>query len=120
MKKALVVDDDDVTLQLIEFLLKKNGYEVITAVNGEDGFLKVKNEHPDIVIMDIMMPVLDGVEACKKIKAEIGESAPPVILLTALGQDAEVIQGIKSGAVSFMTKPFDPKLLLKKIVDNLK
>ena len=119
MSKILVVDDDIITIQLIEFLLKKNNYEVITASDGEEGYEKIIKENPDLVLLDVMLPKINGIEVCEKVKENKLENPPPIILLTALGQDVEVVKGIKAGAISYITKPFDPKQVIKKIKDIL-
>lgn len=112
--KVLAVDDEDDVRRLIQVKLKKAGFEVITAVNGEEGVAKAKSEKPDVVIMDWMMPKMDGPTATAKIKAECAP-APIVIMLTAKGTENDVIQGLVGGADDYIVKPFAPRELIARV-----
>ncbi len=112
--KVLAVDDEDDVRRLIQVKLKKAGFEVVTASNGEEGVAKAKSEHPDVVIMDWMMPKMDGPTATAKIKAEC-RPAPIVLMLTAKGTQTDVIQGLGGGADDYIVKPFAPRELIARV-----
>ena len=112
--KILAVDDEDDVRRLIQIKLKKEGFEVLTAVNGLEGFEKARDEHPDVVLLDVMMPKMDGYTAAAKIKAEVSP-APVVIMLTARGAEADVVEGLTGGADDYIVKPFAPRELIARI-----
>jgi two-component system alkaline phosphatase synthesis response regulator PhoP len=112
--KVLAVDDEDDVRRLIETKLKKAGFDVVTAVNGEEGVQKCKAEKPDVVIMDWMMPKMDGPTAVGKIKAEV-HPAPIVLMLTAKGTESDVIEGLVGGADDYIVKPFAPRELIARV-----
>jgi len=111
-KKILVVDDERHIVRLVEVNLQKAGYTVVTAYDGVEALLKVQSEHPDMVILDVMMPRMDGFEVLKKLQADAATRDIPVIMLTAKAQDADIFQGWSSGVSSYLTKPFNPRELL--------
>jgi two-component system alkaline phosphatase synthesis response regulator PhoP len=112
--KILTVDDEPDVRRLIEIKLKKAGFEVITAVDGEEGVAKAKAENPDLILMDVMMPKMDGFTAVEKIKAEM-DPAPLVMMLTAKGTEDDVMQGLVGGADDYITKPFAPRELIARV-----
>ena len=112
--KVLAVDDEDDVRRLIQIKLKKAGFEVVTAVNGEEAVAKCKAEQPDVVIMDWMMPKMDGPTATAKIKAEC-DPAPIVLMLTAKGAESDVIMGLSGGADDYIVKPFAPRELIARV-----
>jgi DNA-binding response OmpR family regulator len=112
--KILAVDDEDDVRRLIQIKLKKEGFEVLTAVNGLEGFEKARDEHPDVVLLDVMMPKMDGYTAAAKIKAEVSP-APIVIMLTAKGAEADVVEGLTGGADDYIVKPFAPRELIARV-----
>jgi two-component system alkaline phosphatase synthesis response regulator PhoP/two-component system response regulator VicR len=111
-KKILAVDDERHIVRLVQINLVKEGYEVITASNGREALEKAKAEKPDLVVMDVMMPEMDGFEALEKMKADPETASIPVIMLTAKAQDADVFSGWQKGADLYLTKPFNPSELL--------
>jgi two-component system, OmpR family, alkaline phosphatase synthesis response regulator PhoP len=111
-KKILAVDDERHIVRLVEINLIKDGYQVVTASNGRQALEKVAAEKPDLIIMDVMMPEMDGFAALQELKNNPATANIPVIMLTAKAQDADVFQGWKSGADLYLTKPFNPKELL--------
>ena len=120
-KKILAVDDERHIVRLVQINLQKEGYEVVTAENGRDALEKVKTEKPDLIVMDVMMPEMDGFEALEKLKADEETANIPVIMLTAKAQDADVFSGWQKGADLYLTKPFNPAELLtfvKRIFAN--
>ena len=112
--KILAVDDEDDVRRLIQIKLKKEGFEVLTASNGLEGLEKARDEHPDVVLLDVMMPKMDGYTAAAKIKAEVSP-APIVIMLTARGAEADVVEGLTGGADDYIVKPFAPRELIARI-----
>ena len=113
MEKILIVDDSRTSRRILNNLLTENGYEVVEAENGELGVQKYKEETLDLVTMDITMPVLDGLEALKGIKAY--DSGAKVIMVTAAGQESKVMEAVKHGAAEFITKPFEKEKILETI-----
>jgi len=113
--KILVVDDEAYLLQILDFSLGAEGYDVVTAEDGEQAIQKAKSEQPDLIVLDIMMPKIDGYEACRKLKQDPGMKDVPVILLTAKGRDIDRKLGLEVGADDYITKPFSPSKLLEKI-----
>jgi len=111
----LCVDDEPSILNLFESLLASNGYEIIKAQNGQEALEKLKKERVDLVLMDIMMPKLDGLEACRRIKGNEKTRDLPVVMVTALSEKADLIKGIEAGAEDFISKPFDAREILNRV-----
>lgn len=121
-KKILAVDDERHIVRLVEVNLQRAGYQVVTAYDGREALEKVKSEKPDLVVLDVMMPYMDGFEVLKNLKADPVLAEIPVIMLTAKAQDADVFRGWQSGVDCYLTKPFNPMELLtfvKRIFDSL-
>ena len=113
--KILIVDDEPEMVEMLQSRLGHNGYEVITAVTGEDCLVKAEEEKPDIILLDVLLPGISGFEVSKKLKANKTTKDIPVIMVTALiGEDAKV-KGLERGAKYFISKPFDPEDLLSQI-----
>jgi two-component system alkaline phosphatase synthesis response regulator PhoP len=119
MAKILIVEDDPTTVQLIEFLLKKNNFEVLIAHNGVEALEIAKKEKSDLILMDVMMPKMDGIEAIEKLKKDENTRDIPIVILSALGQEMDVMRGLQAGASSYIVKPFSPKELLEEIKTKL-
>ncbi len=113
--KILLVDDDVDILDFISYNLHKNGYIVQEAVNGLDAIEKTKSFLPDLILMDVMMPKMDGLEACRKIKEISGLSDIPIIFLTARSEEASELSGFEAGADDYIKKPIKPRILLSRI-----
>ena len=113
--KILVVDDEVYIVHILDFSLGMEGYEVITALDGEAALEKARNEKPDLIVLDIMMPKLDGYETCKALKSESKTKDIPVILLSAKGRNADQKLGFEVGADDYITKPFSPRKLVERI-----
>lgn len=115
-KRVLVVDDDRVIQQLLEVNLELEGYEVVaTAADGKEALEKIAELKPDLVILDIMMPKMDGLEVCRRLRADPDLAKIPVILLSARAQDMDIREGLEIGASAYLTKPFDPVELLEVV-----
>jgi two-component system alkaline phosphatase synthesis response regulator PhoP len=112
--KILAVDDEQDILRLIQIKLQRAGLEVITAQDGDEGFLKALTERPDLVLLDVMMPKADGYTVAARIKQEISP-APVVIMLTAKGQEDDIAQAFARGADDYIVKPFSPRELLSRV-----
>ncbi|MDD1721653.1 MAG: response regulator transcription factor [Euryarchaeota archaeon] len=113
--RVLAIDDEDDVLRLIRIKLEREGFEVMTASNGEEGVEKVLAEKPDIVIVDVMMPKKDGYQVIKEVREELGSEAPPAIILSVRGGETDIAQGLAAGAVDYITKPFSPSELVERI-----
>ncbi len=114
-RKILIVDDEVYILHILDFSLGAEGYEVITAADGEEALEKARTEKPDLVVLDVMMPKVDGFEACRRLKNDPETREMPVILLTAKGREVDRKMGIEVGADDYMVKPFSPSKLIQKI-----
>lgn len=113
--KILVVDDDPDTLEIIKIGLEFRSYDVITATNGEEALVKISSENPDLVVLDVMMPKIDGLEVCRRAKENFFTSQIPIILLTARGQVEDKVQGLSLGADDYLVKPFDMRELAARV-----
>ncbi|TMQ67979.1 MAG: response regulator [Candidatus Eisenbacteria bacterium] len=113
--KILVVDDEIYIVHILDFSLGMEGYDVITALDGEQAIEKARNEKPDLIVLDIMMPKLDGYETCKMLKADDATRDIPVILLSAKGRNVDQKVGFEVGADDYITKPFSPRKLVERI-----
>jgi DNA-binding response OmpR family regulator len=116
-QKILIVDDEAHIRMLIEQTLEEledEGVEFLTAENGEIALEIIRDEKPDLVFLDVMMPKMNGMEVCKKVKKELGLNEIFIILLTAKGQELDRLKGQEVGADIYMTKPFDPEVILNK------
>jgi DNA-binding response OmpR family regulator len=119
MTKILIVEDDPTTVQLIEFLLKKNDFDVFIAHNGVEALELSKKEKADLILMDVMMPKMDGIEAIERLKKDETTRDIPILILSALGQEMDVMRGLQAGASGYVVKPFSPKELLDEIKAKL-
>ncbi|NLL91231.1 MAG: response regulator transcription factor [Ruminococcaceae bacterium] len=111
-KKILVVDDEKNICELLRLYLEKEGYEVIISLDGEDAIEKHRTEDPDLILLDIMLPLIDGWEVCRRIRER---SEVPIIMLTAKGQTFDKVMGLELGADDYIVKPFDMKEVLARI-----
>lgn len=120
---VLIVDDEPAIRSLVQTNLEHIGVRVVEAADGEAGLQAVETEHPDLVILDVMMPLLDGFEVLKRLRADAATRKLPVILLTAKSRDDDIYRGWQTGADSYLTKPFSPLELITLVrrllaVDN--
>lgn len=113
MTTILVVDDERNIIELAEMYLAKEGYKVLRAVDGQEALATVRQKQPDLVVLDIMLPELDGWEVCRRLRGE-GDSTP-IIMLTARDEDVDKIVGLEIGADDYMTKPFNPRELVARV-----
>jgi DNA-binding response OmpR family regulator len=117
-KRVLICDDDPAILRVLEVNLEVEGYEVLLAHHGEEAYEVAVAEHPDLIILDIMMPRLDGYETCAKLKAEDTTKDIPIVFLSAKAQQSDIDRGKNFGVDDYLTKPFDPSELLD-VVERL-
>ncbi len=118
-KKILVVDDEENIVAVVEMRLKAAGYDVITARDGRQALETLKSVHPDLIILDVMMPPPNGFQVCRQIKDDTGLRHIPVILLTAKSTDSDKFWGMESGADAYLTKPYNSQEILNKISELL-
>src|SRR5438477_5010348 len=110
---VLAVDDTPDRLQLLEVLLRQSGYRVLTAAEGREGLKIALDECPDLIISDVSMPVMDGIELCRRVRADARLSAVPFLLVSAMRKDSEsVVEGLRAGADDYLEAPYDPMRLI--------
>ncbi len=110
--KVLVVEDDTTLLETLEYNLSHQGYEVVTAVNGRDALALARSSQPDLIVLDVMLPGVDGFEVCRILRKEL---SMPIIMLTARGEEIDKIVGLEMGADDYLTKPFSMRELLARV-----
>jgi len=116
-RKILVVDDEESIVKIIEYNLKKEGYEVLCALDGEKGYKLALEEKPDLILLDIMMPKMDGYEVCKKVREK---SNVPIIMITARAEEVDKVVGLELGADDYVTKPFGNRELMARVKAHLR
>jgi two-component system phosphate regulon response regulator PhoB len=114
-KRILVVEDEEDILELVEYNLGKNGFAVVSVTSGEEGLVKVRDRPPDLVLLDLMLPGIDGLEVCRILKQDMRTKQIPVVMLTARGEESDIITGLELGADDYITKPFSPKVLIARV-----
>jgi DNA-binding response OmpR family regulator len=119
-KRVLVVDDEPNIVLSLEFLLKRQGLEVLTARDGEAGLAEIRRTRPDLVILDVMMPKLDGFAVLEAMRGEPALQGIPVLMLTARGRDTDRKKGIALGADAYLSKPFSTHELIDKVLELLR
>jgi two-component system phosphate regulon response regulator PhoB len=122
MAKAtlLVVEDDPDIRELLAYTLGKEGYEVLQAPSGEAGYKAIADKKPDLVVLDVMLPGMDGLELLRRVKADAALKNTPVILVSAKGEEADVVSGLELGADDYVTKPFSPRVLVARVRTSLR
>jgi len=111
----LIVDDEEDIQELLKFNLTKEGYEVLLAGNGEKALESARNKNPQLIVLDLMLPGIDGLNVCKKLKNEPKTASIPIVMLTAKGEESDIVTGLEIGADDYVTKPFSPKVLIARI-----
>lgn len=114
-EKILIVDDEKDIVKMLDYNLKKEGFRTISAYDGEDALDLAVREHPDLIILDLMLPGLDGLEVCKSLKKADKTAPIPIIMLTAKTKEVDKIVGLELGADDYMTKPFSPRELVARV-----
>lgn len=118
-KKILVIDDEPIIVKMLESRLKANGYEVITATDGQEGLNAARSQNPDLIILDLMLPKIDGYRFCRLMKLDDNHKHIPIVMFTARVQKEDEKMGLDAEADAYITKPFDPKTLLDKLRELL-
>jgi DNA-binding response OmpR family regulator len=118
--KILVVDDEAYIVELVKFNLEKEGYEVVVAHDGLKALDMVRTEEPDLIILDIMLPRMDGLEVCRLVKQDQALKAIPIIMLTAKGEEFDTILGLEMGADDYIKKPFSPREMIARVNARLR
>jgi len=118
-RKILVVDDEPNVIKSLTFVLRKEGYDVSSAANGEDAMIKIQQSKPNLMFLDVMMPKKNGYEVCQEVKSNSSLSDIHIIILTAKGQEADREKGLNAGADEFITKPFSPMMVVDKVKELL-
>ena len=113
--KVLVIEDESDILEVIQYNLEREGHKVIACRDGEEGLSRIRTENPDLVILDLMLPGIDGVEVCQRVKSDPVTNAIPIIMVTAKGEEADVVLGLGIGADDYIAKPFSPKERVARI-----
>jgi two-component system alkaline phosphatase synthesis response regulator PhoP len=114
-KTILIVEDDEDIQQLVGYNLIKAGYLVEYGDSGEQALKKIKTQPPDLILLDLMLPGIDGTELCRLIRSDAQSSEIPIIMLTAKGEESDIISGLEHGADDYITKPFSPKILISRV-----
>lgn len=114
-KKILIVEDEKDILQLVKLYLEKEGFRTVSAMNGMEGLRQVKAEQPDLIILDLMLPEMDGLEVCKRIRLNQDTALLPILMLTAKAEESDTVIGLELGADDYVTKPFSPKALVARV-----
>jgi two-component system alkaline phosphatase synthesis response regulator PhoP len=111
----LVVDDEEDILELVTYNLNKDGYRVTGVSSGEDALRMTRSEPPALILLDLMLPGIDGLEVCRLLKSDPNHSHIPIVMLTAKGEEADIVTGLELGADDYVTKPFSPRILLARV-----
>jgi len=114
-EKILVVDDEEDILELVRYNLSKERYRVTSALTGEIALEKAREERPDLILLDLMLPGLDGLTVCRELKRDPFTSSIPIVMLTAKGEEADIVVGLELGADDYIVKPFSPRVLQARI-----
>jgi len=119
-KKILIIEDEKQLVEMLKMRLEKEGYSVIVSYDGRDGLEKARTEKPGLVILDLMLPIMDGYKVCALLKKDSRYSKIPIVMFTAKAQDSDRELGMEMGADAYITKPFDAPVLLAKIREFIK
>jgi two-component system alkaline phosphatase synthesis response regulator PhoP len=118
-KKILLVDDEVDLVETVRFPLEMEGYHVLVSYNGEDALNQARKENPDLILLDLMLPKLDGYKVCRLLKFDERYKHIPILMLTAKTQEKDKVLGLETGANEYITKPFDMDFLMKKVKEYL-
>ena len=118
-KRVLIVDDEPNIAISVDFLMRREGFEVLVAHDGEEGLARIRADRPDIIVLDVMMPTLDGFEVCKAVRSDPTLTGVRILMLTAKGRAAEITKGLALGADAYIPKPFSTRELVAKVKELL-
>jgi len=114
-KKILVVDDEEDILELVRFNLSREGYKISTAATGEEALKSAEKNNPDLIVLDLMLPGIDGLEVTRRLKGNPNTHGIPIVMLSAKGEEADIVAGLELGADDYVTKPFSPRILSARV-----
>lgn len=114
-EKIVIIEDESDILEMIAYNLKREGYEVLTSQDGEDGLEQIERSAPDLVVLDLMLPTIDGIEICRRLKSDLVTRTIPVVMVTAKGEESDIVLGLGVGADDYVIKPFSPKELIARV-----
>jgi DNA-binding response OmpR family regulator len=117
MKRVLVIEDDKDIVELVRYNLEKDGFQVTASADGATGLAQIRKSPPDLLVLDLMLPKLSGLEICKEVRKDVGLNRLPVLILTAKGEEADRVVGLELGADDYVTKPFSPRELTAKPIE---
>jgi two-component system phosphate regulon response regulator PhoB len=114
-KKILVVDDEEDIIELVRYNLSREGYKVLCAASGEEGLKTARAENPDLIVLDLMLPGVDGLDVTRRLKVDDTTRKIPIVMLTAKGEESDIVTGLELGAEDYITKPFSPRVLVARV-----
>jgi two-component system phosphate regulon response regulator PhoB len=114
-EKILVIEDEEDILELLEYNLRKEGYAVSCVTSGEHGLSRAASENPDLILLDLMLPGMDGLDVCKRLKAAGETQNTPIIMITAKSEESDMVAGLELGADDYVTKPFSPRVVIARV-----
>ncbi len=114
-ERVLIIEDEEDIQELIRYTLQREGYLISQAASGEDGYNLIRTEKPDLVVLDLMLPGMDGLEVCRRVKQDTEARHVPIIIASAKGEESDIVVGLELGADDYVTKPFSPKVLLARV-----
>lgn len=114
-EQILIIEDEEDILELVRYNLSKEGYKVDGVISGEEGLKAAQKSNPDLVVLDLMLPGVDGLEVCRVLKREQATRGIPIIMMSAKGEESDVVSGLELGADDYVTKPFSPKILVARV-----
>ena len=114
-EKILVVDDEEDILELVRYNLSRDGYKIICASTGEEGLKAARSENPDLIVLDLMLPGIDGLDVARRLKGDDVTRKIPIVMLTAKGEESDIVTGLELGADDYITKPFSARILVARI-----
>ena len=114
-ERILIVDDEEDILELISYNLVREGYQVITAASGEVALVKARQEHPDLILLDLMLPGLDGLDVFRELRKKADTNQIPIIMVTAKTEDTDIVTGLELGSDDYIVKPFSPRVLVARV-----
>ncbi len=115
MKKVLIIEDEEDLREIMRYNFEREGYEVIAVESGEDGLAAAKNENPDILLLDLMLPKMSGLDVCRELKQDKATKKIPIIMVSAKGEEADIVCGLELGADDYVAKPYSPRVLLARV-----
>ena len=114
-EKIIVVDDEEDILELVKYNLEREGFQITCAESGEKALQRTQDEPPDLIVLDLMLPGIDGLEVARRLKQDQKTAVIPIVMLTAKGEEADIVTGLELGADDYITKPFSPRVLIARI-----